>query len=1329
MLLLLVFLAPALGVDCETRRHVERAPTASRHASNRLPIHENHRYKTSWTTQQSGAAGCLTDVPAGRRVPGHSTPSIMYGPPRHAPVQSEAEAARDRRELKAWRVQRVATLAARRRAVRVLRGDLTSPPRPARRKRRRRAPGAVPPTPTNGTEVETPAKALASPLLTATAAAKGRKRSEGKAMEAEGEVRIFDHFLVVGLPSRLVEHPDVSINARYSPKVLHHLSPTGAPTEAEAIADFCMPAGAKVSAAPAGEGRRPGALNSMRGVKEVIFVLSGGGKDGSRVQYGVCAHASRFYESVGDDNDRPPLVEVDVCYCLVTQFPFLPLHFAVLRSAIRAEVEAFETRKHPRSRRYAAAHAVLKAYAKVPPPLPGGLVRINELAWTRPKRRRAKASRAPRDEATRLAREWSLPVVLGRLSLENVLRVLACALLELRVVFVSRDLQTLSACALGAVSLLRPLRWAGPLISALPADLRDYLDSPVPLILGVTGLPLHFEQGADMVLAFADEDRVRLPVGEDIELPRGATLIENLQPLVDLLRSELRGVPLLPPLSTQNTRTSADAASAFGDEPCEEDDLDGERAPSPGWARAPSPKALKALDDVVDGVHAHLRLLLSGARALRQARDLKRRVTKAAVAENVPSLQQMLPEHVWNGLGGDQGFAFLSRVEQTQMYSNYHHHEPTSNDDAAELLRRLDEDFDDGVESSSSSECDTEEDVTETTRAFWCQGRCGGALDTPFCTAACLEQWERNARLEKQRELQKVVGHQRLREPLKHRNETRSQWSHRASLHAQPSPQAAVAKRPPFGFHTSVDPRGFLCCDKRSGGTAAPVRNIARRRPRTLVARPMAQRGYAGRGPSTLALARVTRRSEDRRARVHDAALVLQRKARRDRLCRALEAAALAARRPEVPEMEWRPCTVMDALEEDLSVASEESLKLRSPSVTSLSFLVDPPLAEADEKPSVVAQLLHATKARVLYEALAAWRDRFPSDDESDLSDAAPRAPSPVDMRAPSPPKPSPVAHAAAALVDLMEAEDTLAPPAPPPLPPRPNSQGTPERPSPPRASPAERRTLLLRDSFGVEELEDFDDDASGADLSSRGSGGDLPSLVSPPKNTEASPVEETKPPPPPPPPPSPPPQDLMSPAPELRHFPARSLSCSSDDAALSLRRVASPIARPMAAEEIVGYDDVEFRAALRQGFVAVKHGRRGKAHVRRFRASEDLTELSWAAEDEPSSVVHAGLRRLKRFSKGYRVVRMADVVQVCGRGSSRVLQRAHSAGTVARPFTVSLVLNDGASVDLEFQDAAKHRAMLRGFTRLAAASRKLDGELDPWEEAVEALAVKAGPE
>ena len=92
----------------------------------------------------------------------------MYGPPRHTPIQSEAELQRERAELKAWRKRKVETLAARRRAVRVLRGDLTSPPNARIGRKRRKALGgrAPPPTPSQPTDatVETPARALTSPL-------------------------------------------------------------------------------------------------------------------------------------------------------------------------------------------------------------------------------------------------------------------------------------------------------------------------------------------------------------------------------------------------------------------------------------------------------------------------------------------------------------------------------------------------------------------------------------------------------------------------------------------------------------------------------------------------------------------------------------------------------------------------------------------------------------------------------------------------------------------------------------------------------------------------------------------------------------------------------------------------------------------------------------------------------------------------------------------------------------------------------------------------------------------------------------------------------------
>merc|ERR1711879_691798 len=42
-----------------------------------------------------------------------------------------------------------------------------------------------------------------------------------------------------------------------------------------------------------------------------------------------------------------------------------------------------------------------------------------------------------------------------------------------------------SIVILGIRTLLQPLEWQGPVITMLPPSLQEYLDSPVPIILGI----------------------------------------------------------------------------------------------------------------------------------------------------------------------------------------------------------------------------------------------------------------------------------------------------------------------------------------------------------------------------------------------------------------------------------------------------------------------------------------------------------------------------------------------------------------------------------------------------------------------------------------------------------------------------------------------------------------------------------------------------------------------------------------------------------------------------------------------------------------------------
>ena len=79
----------------------------------------------------------------------------------------------------------------------------------------------------------------------------------------------------------------------------------------------------------------------------------------------------------------------------------------------------------------------------------------------------------------------------------------------------------------------------------------------------------------------------------------------------------------------------------------------------------------------------------------------------------------------------------------------------------------------------------------------WCNGQCGGKMNTPLCTLMCVEQWQRGVRSSRAAAAAAVVTGQRQRRggarggtgaPRPHRLETRSQWSRRTTEPAARSP-------------------------------------------------------------------------------------------------------------------------------------------------------------------------------------------------------------------------------------------------------------------------------------------------------------------------------------------------------------------------------------------------------------------------------------------------------------------------------------------------------------------------------------------------------------
>ncbi|CAD5333166.1 unnamed protein product [Arabidopsis thaliana] len=88
------------------------------------------------------------------------------------------------------------------------------------------------------------------------------------------------------------------------------------------------------------------------------------------------------------------------------------------------------------------------------------------------------------EEAAALS-TWAVASLCGSLRLDNVLMILAGALLEKQIVFVCSNLGILAASVLSIIPVIRPFRWQSLLMPVLPDDMLEFLDAPVPYIVGV----------------------------------------------------------------------------------------------------------------------------------------------------------------------------------------------------------------------------------------------------------------------------------------------------------------------------------------------------------------------------------------------------------------------------------------------------------------------------------------------------------------------------------------------------------------------------------------------------------------------------------------------------------------------------------------------------------------------------------------------------------------------------------------------------------------------------------------------------------------------------
>ncbi|XP_020090289.1 uncharacterized protein LOC109711569 isoform X1 [Ananas comosus] len=132
------------------------------------------------------------------------------------------------------------------------------------------------------------------------------------------------------------------------------------------------------------------------------------------------------------------------------------------------------------------------------------------------------------EESTALS-VWTIACLCGCLRLENVLTLFAAALLEKQIVVICSNMGILSASVLSVIPLIRPYQWQSLLMPVLPDDMLEFLDAPVPYIVGVKNKTADVQSKlANVVLVDANKNQVKpssMP-----QLPRQRELLSSLRP-------------------------------------------------------------------------------------------------------------------------------------------------------------------------------------------------------------------------------------------------------------------------------------------------------------------------------------------------------------------------------------------------------------------------------------------------------------------------------------------------------------------------------------------------------------------------------------------------------------------------------------------------------------------------------------------------------------------------------------------------------------------------------------------------------------------------------
>jgi len=261
--------------------------------------------------------------------------------------------------------------------------------------------------------------------------------------------RLIEHFAVVGLRGNIDDE-----KGSQTPQILYRY-PRGPEDSLLGLKTCCYPDISKVVATD--HLRKGNYLLTER----YTFVLT---RSNAARLFGFCF---RFVAPEPDGSLRM----YPTCLCLMSSYPFFGLFYDVLG--------------------YLSTRWVVQPDAVIPTVCAIGSVTINDALLLDTFEARIPSTQAKNsDEILKFhiqstSYDMSFKTLFYSLGVDNVLFVLSCILLELRVITLSKSLQRLSECTHALHGLLYPFVWQHIFIPLLPESLASYLSSPIPFLIGV----------------------------------------------------------------------------------------------------------------------------------------------------------------------------------------------------------------------------------------------------------------------------------------------------------------------------------------------------------------------------------------------------------------------------------------------------------------------------------------------------------------------------------------------------------------------------------------------------------------------------------------------------------------------------------------------------------------------------------------------------------------------------------------------------------------------------------------------------------------------------